>query len=36
MEEKKEFVAPSLEIVMLPKEDVITTSNSVDLPDHEW
>lgn len=36
MEEKLKFVSPSLEIIAFPKEDIITTSGGVDLPDHEW
>lgn len=35
MEQKKEFKTPSVVIIQLPQEDIITTSG-IELPDHDW
>jgi hypothetical protein len=36
MEEKLFYIAPSAEIVVFPQQDIVTTSNGVELPDDEW
>ena len=34
--QKLEFTQPELEVTRFSVEDVITTSNGIELPDHEW
>lgn len=41
MKEKQKFAVPDIEIIVFPKEDIITASGDggnegIELPDHEW
>ncbi len=36
MEAKERFVEPAMEVVVFPEQDIVTTSNGIDLPDIEF